>query len=159
MGALTFNWFGRRDDAAMAPMPLIASRDLPAAGLALPRSPEPMPDEALIFAQSAARRAADADEGAAAVPAMATGADLRAMLERFERASRRKQALDNAVQARARIVERLAAGKTGMRPALHLVGSGRATAAAEERRIDAAMDEALASALVTLKRLSGSNRD
>lgn len=177
MAALTFNWLGRlggRRRAPGAPVPLMPSRDLPPVDgftrLPMPRSPEPMPDEALVFAQGATRRALHVVESPEAedmpVPAassIATGADLRAMLERFERAHRRRQALSQSAQARSRIVERLSAGKAASRPALQIVGAGglsSAQAAAEdERRIDAAMEEALASALVTLKRLSALARD
>jgi len=130
-----------------------------------------MPEEALIFAQEAAtRRRADppafVPEPASASPALAsiaTGADLRALLERFERATRRRQALDHAAQARGRLVERLAAGRAmpGERPALRLVvGEGAARRQAQdEQRIERAMDEALASALVTLRRLNALARD
>ena len=165
MAALTFNWLGRiggRRRTARVLAPLVPSRDLP-----LPRSPEPMPDEVLVFAQQgAARRPLHVvaetvpEKDRAIMPAsVATGADLRAMLERFERAHRRRQALSQAAQARTRLVDRLAAGKAGAEPSLRLVGahaplSPAQAAAEEEKRIDKAMDEALASALATLTRLS-----
>ncbi|MBO9574257.1 MAG: hypothetical protein J7494_00830 [Sphingobium sp.] len=173
MGTLTFGWFGgqsrRRRRTAPVPVPLMPSRDLPPVDFetqpSLPRSPEAIPDEALVFAQSAARRAPedDLDDNAAFMPAasIATGADLRAMLERFERAHRRRQVREQAVQARSRLVERLSAGRAATAgPTLRLVGADDAVLQAdEEKRIDQAMEEALASALTTLKRLSARTRD
>lgn len=162
MAALNFNWFGRlgtRRRAAQT-MPI---RDLP-----LPRSPEPMPDAALVFAQGAARtplrlvESGERNEAPSAMPAsIATGADLRAMLERFEQSHRRRQALSQAADARSRLVGQLSAGKAGaVQPSLRLVAAQDALVAAEdERRIDRAMDEALESALGTLKRLSNLARD
>ncbi len=180
--ALRLTWldrFGglrRRSEAARPP--IMASRDLPPLDpltrLALPRSPDPMPDEALVFARGAALRAVetnakDENETAPApapAPALSIveGADLRAMLERIEQSSRRREALDQSAQARARIVERLSAGKAGlgMRPPLQLVGGQKMPAdalresheAAHQAGLEQAMDEALASALGTLKQLS-----
>lgn len=145
MGVLTFDWFGqdgrRRRRGAPVLVPLVPSRDLPPVDFdtrpVLPRSPEAMPDEALVFAQSAVRRAPEGpgDEGGAFTPvaSIATGADLRAMLERFERAHDRRQAREQALQARSRLVERLAAGRSVVsRPSLRLVGAENARAQAEE---------------------------
>ena len=167
MAAQKFNWLGKlgmRRGSAVTLVPQTPHRDLP-----LPRSPEPMPDSALIFAQGATRpplrlvEKADQDVAPFPVPSIANGADLRAMLERFEQSHRRRQALSQAADARARIVEQLGAGKAAT-PSLRLVdpedGLSRARLAAEdERRIEMAMEEALASALGTLKRLSALSRD
>lgn len=180
--ALTSTWldrFGgwrRRSEAVRAP--IMASRDLPPLDpltqLALPRSPAPMPDEALVFARGAARRAVESsardesEPAPAPLPAPALsiveGADLRAMLQRIEQSSRRREALDQSAQARARLVERLSAGKAGFaaRPPLQLVGGQQlppdkardAHEAAHQASLEQAMDEALASALGILKQLS-----
>jgi hypothetical protein len=184
-GSPRFDWmgrFGRRGGSEAARAPLIASRDLPSPHMPmqpqLPRSPEPMSDEALQFARDAARRPLPVDmEPDTPVPgaSIATGADLRAMLERFERSSRRRQAVEQAAHARARLVEGLAAGKanlpgkdaTARQPALRVVREGNPADAAkleryreeEAARLDRAMDEAVASALVTLRRLSASARN
>ena len=172
-------WFdrfgGRRRHSESQRMPIMASRDLPPLDphtqLALPRSPEPMSDEALMFARGAALREGTQDEGEAAPNAapesalsIAQGADLRAMLERIEQSSRRRQALDQAAQARARIIDRLSAGKAGLSGAspLQLVGGQQMPAdklresyeAAHLANLEKAMDQALASALGTLKQLS-----
>jgi hypothetical protein len=61
-GALRMNWMDRlggwRRRGAVARAPIMASRDLPTLEPmtlpALPRSPEALPDEALIFARGAA---------------------------------------------------------------------------------------------------------
>jgi len=186
MRVLAGQWLGRlgprRRRTIAVPRPLVASRDLPPpvgfGPSVLPRSPDPMPEEALVFAQEAAtrRRAAAPASGAEPMPpapalsSIATGADLRALLERFERTARRRQALDQAAQARSRLVERLAAGRAlpGVQPTLRLVSgavdprdrAGPARRQAEDaQRIDRAMDEALVSALGTLRRLRALARD
>lgn len=191
MRVLAGQWLGRfgprRRRTMAVPRPLVASRDLPPpvgfASSALPRSPEPMPEEALVFAQEAATRrrapapSCDAPSGNAvpgpgspALSSIATGADLRALLERFERTTRRRQALDQGAQARNRLVERLAAGRAlpAIRPTLRLVSGAADTCdrvstarrhAEEAQRIDRAMDEALVSALGTLRRLRALARD
>lgn len=172
--ALRLNWLDRRGRskhrAAYARAPIVASRDLPPLDalthLPLPRSPEPLPDEALVFAL-AAQKAADpapepeypeAESAAAKADGftIATGADLRGMLDRFRKASKRREARDQAAQARARLVERLSAGRAGQSgvPPLRLVGSDVAPLLDDDADLDRALEEALASALGTLRRLS-----
>lgn len=151
--------FGARRPSAAARTPILASRDLPPLDpltqLPLPRSPEPLPDEALLFAREAALRVKDATTDAADTGmSIADGADLRAMLERIERAGKRREALDQAAQARARIVERLSAGKAAMAdaPPLRLVETQKV--AHDEPDLEKAMEEALVSALGTLRQIS-----
>ncbi|MBO9579808.1 MAG: hypothetical protein J7498_02850 [Sphingobium sp.] len=138
--------------------------------LELPRSPEPLPDDALVFARGAAQRVArsmpqtsDDDRTETRAPlSIAEGADLRALLERVQRSSRRREVLDQTTQARTRIVEQLSAGKAGAHPTLHLVGdqplSSERTAVvndqADETDLDRALEKALASALGTLRQIS-----
>jgi hypothetical protein len=163
-------WFerlgARRRQNGLSRAPIVASRDLPPP--ALPRSPEPLPEEALVFARSAALRPTELDadpDGEAAqapVPSIAAGADLRALLERVQQASSRREALDQAAQARARIVEQLSAGKAGAKPVLKLVESQQlptahatpSNAQAPIADLDEAFEDALASALETLRQLS-----
>lgn len=175
-GALRMNWLDRlggwRRRSAVARVPIMASRDLPPIDpmtlLTLPRSPEALPDEALIFARGAAQRVADSilqpdGETASGLPlSIADGADLRALLDRVQQSSRRREALDQAAQARARIVEQLSAGKAGAKPTLQLVGDqelpsaldGTAPRGALDIDLDRALEEALASALGTLRQIS-----
>lgn len=176
--ALAFGWFDlrgarRRGTSAMR-APIMASRDLPPLP-SLPRSPDPLPEEALLFARGAAQRTAEqvadpSDDAGAGTPrpalSIADGVDLRAMLNRVVEASRRR---DQAAQARDRIVERLSAGKAGLSDGatLHLLrqqalpAAGMAGASSDDHaaRLDRAMEEALASALKTLRQLSGLTRD
>jgi hypothetical protein len=175
-GALRMNWLDRlggwRRRSAVARAPIMASRDLPPIDpmtlLALPRSPEALPDEALIFARGAAQRVADSipqpeGETVSGTPlSIADGADLRALLDRVQQSSRRREALDQAAQARTRIVEQLSAGKAGAKPTLQLVGdqempsppTGTAPPTALDIDLDRALEEALASALGTLRQIS-----
>jgi len=155
--------FGARRRSAALRTPILASRDLPpldpVTQLALPRSPEPLPDEALIFAREAALRVREATVGTPdEALSIAEGADLRAMLERIEQAGKRREALDQAAQARARIVERLSAGKAAIAeaPPLRLVESQKMAPA--EPDLDKAMEEALTSALGTLRQISALTR-
>lgn len=177
-GALRMNWLdklgGWRRRSAVVRAPIVASRDLPpldsATLLALPRSPEPLSEEALLFARGAAQRVAnsmpqtgDNDQSETGEPlSIVDGADLRALLDRVQQSSRRREALDQATQARTRIVEQLSAGKAGARLTLQLVGD---QALPQERAVptrskdddadlDRAIDEALASALGTLRQIS-----
>ncbi len=165
-GALRVTWFERwgrrRTRTATRPRPIVASRDLPpldpTTRLPLPRSPEPLPDEALRFARHAARAQTDrpAEPEDAPPLSIAEGADLRALLDRFRQASRRREALDQAYRARSRIVEQLAGGKsaTAARPALELVGARASRPAPDnDARLDQAMEDALADALHILRRL------
>lgn len=174
-GALRMNWLdrlgGRRRRGGVARAPIMASRDLPPLDpmtlLTLPRSPEALPDEALIFARGAAQQVTDSmlrpdgdGEAESDGPlSIADGANLRALLDRVQQSSRRREALDQAAQARARIVEQLSAGKMGARLALQLVGDGALPAALSPRDaldidLDRALEEALASALGTLRQIS-----
>lgn len=179
-GALRMTWLerigGRRRRGDVARAPIIASRDLPPVDpvtlLALPRSPEPLPDEALVFARSAAQRVVHSmpqtagDEEAGEPLSIADGADLRALLDRVRQSSRRREALDQAAQARSRIVEQLSAGKAGARPTLQLVsdqqvqseGAAPASPDVEEIDLERALQEALASALGTLRQISELSR-
>ena len=175
-GALRMNWLDRlggwRRRSATARAPIVASRDLPPLDpltlLALPRSPEPLPDEALIFARGAAQRVMSSmpQPDGEAVPgaplSIAEGADLRALLDRVQQSSRRREALDQAAQARARIVEQLSAGKAGARPTLHLVEDQQmpsvqremANSDAQDAELERALEDALTSALGTLRQIS-----
>jgi hypothetical protein len=173
-GALRMNWLDRlggwRRRSAVARPPIMASRDLPPLDpmtlVTLPRSPEALPDEALVFARGAARRVADSmpqpDEGiASGMPlSIADGADLRALLDRVQQSSRRREALDQAAHARTRIVEQLSAGKAGAKPTLQLVGDQEppspmdGTVPRTGIDLDRALEEALASALGTLRQIS-----
>lgn len=177
-GTLRVNWLGRlggwRRRSAAGRAPIMASRDLPPLDpvtlLALPRSPEPLPDDALIFARGAAQRVAnsipqtgsDSETEAGEPLSIADGADLRALLERVQRSSRRREALDQATQARTRIVEQLSAGKAGAKPTLQLVGDqalpqdriAAANSQVDETDLDRALEEALTSALGTLRQIS-----
>jgi len=181
-GTLKVNWldrFGgwRRRDAAVR-APIMASRDLPpldpVTQLALPRSPEPLPDDVLIFARGAAQRVANSmaqtgsdDQTEAGQPlSIAEGADLRALLDRVQRSSRRREALDQATQARARIVDQLNAGRAGARPTLHLVENRQTSSApqagsqgdVEDEALERALEAALNSALGTLRQISELSR-
>lgn len=178
--ALKMTWLGRlggwRRRGGTARAPIVASRDLPPLDpmtlLALPRSPAPLSDEALVFARDAARRVARSlpqarDGGEDAEPlSIAEGADLRALLDRVRQSDRRRKAIDQANQARKRLVEQLNAGKAGARPALQLVADRQAKIAAigadsrsaEELDLDRALQEALTSALGTLKQISELSR-
>lgn len=175
-GALRVNWLDRlggwRRRSAVARAPIMASRDLPPLDpltqLTLPRSPEALPDEALIFARGAAQRVADSmlqpdgEDLSDAPLSIADGADLRALLDRVQQSSRRREALDQAAQARTRIVEQLSAGKAGAKPTLQLVDDQEPAAlptetvprAALDVDLDHALEEALASALGTLRQIS-----
>ncbi len=167
--ALGFGWLDWRSTRRRAEglrAPIVASRDLPP----LPRSPEPLPDEALVFARRAAHAAPRHDDTPVEGPALsiAEGVDLRAMLSRVMEASRRREPRDQTAQARARIVERLSAGKQGLGngTTLQLVKGQRLATAPETDtrrdddadRIDLAMKEALTSALGTLRQLSDLSR-
>jgi len=175
-GALRRNWLDRlggwRRRGVIARAPIMASRDLPPLDpmtlVCLPRSPEALPEEALIFARGAAQRVADSmlqpdEETAVDAPLSITdGADLRTLLDRVQQSSRRREALDQAAQARARIVEQLSAGKAGARPPLQLVGdqalhsprTDALSSVASDIDLDRAFQEALASALGTLRQIS-----
>jgi hypothetical protein len=159
---------GRR--GAVVRAPIVASRDLPSLDMAtpvLPRSPEPLPEETLVFARGTALRAVESGDEpiteaeAPPAPSIAAGADLRALLDRVQQASRRREALDQAAQARARIVEQLSAGRTGAKPVLALVEGQQLpvarTALSENESasdLDKAFQDALACALGTLRQLS-----
>lgn len=179
-GALRMTWLerlgGRRRRGTVVRAPIVASRDLPPIDpvtlLALPRSPEPLPDEALVFARGAAQRVAESmpqtssDDETGEPLSIADGADLRALLDRVRQSSRRREALDQAAQARSRIVEQLSAGKAGARATLQLVSGQQlqseevvlASTDVEDGELDRAFEEALASALGTLRQISELSR-
>ncbi|HEY1125433.1 MAG TPA: hypothetical protein VGE65_07350 [Sphingobium sp.] len=179
-GALRMTWLERlgrrRRRGNVVCAPIVASRDLPPIDpvtlLALPRSPEPLPDEALVFARGAAQRVADSmprtsgSEEISEPLSIADGADLRALLDRVRQSSRRREALDQAAQARSRIVEQLSAGKAGAKPTLQLVsdrqlqseGTVLASTDVEDIDLDRALQEALASALGMLRQISELSR-
>jgi hypothetical protein len=104
----------------------------------------------------------DGEAASCAPLSIAEGADLRALLERVQQSSRRREALDQAAQARTRIVEQLSAGKAGAKPTLQLVGdqdlpsslAGAAPRAASDIDLDHALKDALASALGILRQIS-----
>jgi chorismate mutase len=104
-------WLGRlalgARPVATARAPLLASRDLPPpprdpeTRLALPRSPDPLPEEALRFARHADMRAI-----APQSPPMA-GNTLRDMLECVEERLSLRDAIAQAKEAQRRLAERL----------------------------------------------------
>jgi hypothetical protein len=137
--------------------PLLPSRDLPPpphdpeTDLTLPRSPEPLPDEALRFA-----RRPDMPGPRPEIPA--TGAELRFLLEQVEERMTLRQAVEQAKDAQRRMMERmeLAGGNKGSaRPQLRLVARDQLPAAVDPRRD---LDVALAEALDVLRRLSALSR-
>lgn len=157
MGALKLDWLGRwrnrRGQRGRPARPmLIASRDLPPLeGLGrttLPRSPEPFSDSEMQFASRAAGRAAEERDMAPADigvgPRVMRGADLRALLERFERDCMRHDAQ----------IGRVMPG----RPALRLVTAGmpvrQPAGGSTGDLLSPESDAALAAALDTLRKLS-----
>lgn len=154
MGALKLDWLGRwggRRRRRQARPILIASRDLPpidgAGQLPLPRSPEPFSDDEMVFAHRAAERVGErAAEAREVVPirrsmagGIMRGADLKALLERFEQDCARHEAqFGRAMPGR---------------PALRLVTAGM-PARPESEALTPEADAALAAALETLRKLS-----
>jgi hypothetical protein len=151
-------WLGRlglghRRDAAMH-APLLASRDLPPAprdpetGAALPRSPAPLPEEALRFARHGEARAVDPVDEPEPQPAPANGAELRAMLAQVEERFSLREAIAHAKTAQRRLGDRLEPGRAT--PRLRLVED---STVAEQPLVRADSEAALADALALLKRL------
>jgi hypothetical protein len=118
MQSRSAGWLGRfrlgwQADDAMGPQSR-ADLDLPPAPfdpdtqLALPRSPEPLPDEALRFARSARARDGQAAQPAAGEKSMAAGTDwLLPLADEDEQHFSLHQAVEYAREAQRRVAERL----------------------------------------------------
>lgn len=166
--ALTLTWLerfagGRRRKAPPQRL-LVPSRDLPPVearlGLALPRSPDPLSEAELRFARRAASRSAMAlaRSGRAAdssdicpAPSIATGANLRVLLERFEQVAATNEPQDQLAGAHNWC------GAQRERPAsLRLVSADPAAPAPKEAasKVDRTVEAALATALDRLRALS-----
>jgi hypothetical protein len=147
--------FGRREKGRLL-SPRMARRGLPPAPLdpetrlPLPRSPEPLPEDALRFMRHGAPRAADPSPLVPAEllppppPVLTPGAELRAMLDQVEDPFSLREAIEQAKEAHRRLAERLDADRTARAPPRLAVDPATPAAIAARREAEAALAEALA---------------